>query len=259
MDISVNWLRALAPSIEGSADELAVALNEMSAKRKQAEDAVLRARDLDADEAARLRGSLIAVVMPEIADLDRWETLSGENREFGELHVAGGAKRDRPDGPSVCLTGVDGAVQRPVEVPGNEVRGRVVGVAELGCGVFPLRIHAGVAEARPGVSAQRHDIGAPQILSDLLEESTATPASSATAVTEHSADDLGIEILDLRFNPGGLLEAAIDKLGLSARAFNRVLKIARTVADLEAGPNILVDHISEAIQYRSLDRGSQFR
>jgi magnesium chelatase family protein len=56
-----------------------------------------------------------------------------------------------------------------------------------------------------------------------------------------------------------LLEAAIDKLGLSARAFNRVLKIARTIADLEDEPDILVDHISEAIQYRNLDRGSQFR
>ena len=56
-----------------------------------------------------------------------------------------------------------------------------------------------------------------------------------------------------------LLESAIDKLGLSARAFNRVLKIARTIADLEADPNILVEHISEAIQYRNLDRGSQFK
>jgi magnesium chelatase family protein len=55
-----------------------------------------------------------------------------------------------------------------------------------------------------------------------------------------------------------LLEAAIDKLGLSARAFNRVLKIARTIADLADEPTIGVDHISEAIQYRSLDRGSQF-
>ena len=52
-----------------------------------------------------------------------------------------------------------------------------------------------------------------------------------------------------------LLESAIDKLGLSARAFNRVLKIARTIADLEGEKNILVDHISEAIQYRNLDRG----
>ena len=56
-----------------------------------------------------------------------------------------------------------------------------------------------------------------------------------------------------------LLESAIDKLGLSARAFNRVLKIARTIADLSAEPAIRVDHISEAIQYRNLDRGSQFK
>ena len=56
-----------------------------------------------------------------------------------------------------------------------------------------------------------------------------------------------------------LLESAIDKLGLSARAFNRILKIARTIADLQAEPNLQVDHISEAIQYRNLDRGSQFK
>jgi magnesium chelatase family protein len=54
-----------------------------------------------------------------------------------------------------------------------------------------------------------------------------------------------------------LLEAAIDKLGLSARAFNRVLKIARTIADLGGEPDIGVAHISEAIQYRTLDRGSR--
>ncbi len=56
-----------------------------------------------------------------------------------------------------------------------------------------------------------------------------------------------------------ILESAIDKLGLSARAFKRVLKIARTIADLKAEPKIQVDHISEGIQYRNLDRGSQFK
>ncbi|MCJ7830428.1 MAG: YifB family Mg chelatase-like AAA ATPase, partial [Desulfobacterales bacterium] len=55
-----------------------------------------------------------------------------------------------------------------------------------------------------------------------------------------------------------LLETAVDRLGLSARAYNRVLKIARTIADLAGAPAIGVDHVSEAVQYRSLDRGKLF-
>ncbi len=51
-----------------------------------------------------------------------------------------------------------------------------------------------------------------------------------------------------------LLRTAITRLGLSSRAFHRVLKIARTIADLDGGGDITTAHVSEAIQYRSLDR-----
>jgi len=68
----------------------------------------------------------------------------------------------------------------------------------------------------------------------------------AQAVRDHCA---------LQHNAMALLETAITQLGLSARAYDKILRVARTIADLDHADTIAEPHIAEAIQYRSLDRG----
>ena len=71
--------------------------------------------------------------------------------------------------------------------------------------------------------------------------------------SELSAGDLEI-FCPLDDKCKALLRMVFEKLGLSARAHSRIIKVARTIADLEASENITTSHIAEAIGYRSLDK-----
>jgi magnesium chelatase family protein len=80
------------------------------------------------------------------------------------------------------------------------------------------------------------------------------PVRSLLDVIQFVNTGNGIAFCELSADCERLLERAMTQQGLSARAHDRILKVARTIADLEGAPAIEPKHIAEAIQYRTLDR-----
>jgi magnesium chelatase family protein len=112
----------------------------------------------------------------------------------------------------------------------------------------------GSAEIRARVLAAR-DIQHARFLETLARTkgSSRAPSRAIFANAQMSTQQIRT-YCELSTDAERLLERAMQQQGLSARAHDRILKVARTIADLEAAPNITVPHIAEAIQYRTLDR-----
>ena len=93
--------------------------------------------------------------------------------------------------------------------------------------------------------------------SSLARRRAAARREGETAIALHDpqlAEQKFLQYCELTPDAAKVLEASFDKLGLSARAYDKILKVARTIADLDNADMIEKRHLLEALQYRSLDR-----
>jgi magnesium chelatase family protein len=123
-----------------------------------------------------------------------------------------------------------------------EIRARVLAARErqharLATTPGALSSPGGLISGQGGVRAGAKSLGKPKIF------------SNAQMTTQQIRT-----YCELSTDAERLLERAMQQQGLSARAHDRILKVARTIADLDAAPDIAVKHLAEAIQYRTLDR-----
>jgi len=150
---------------------------------------------------------------------------------------------NHPEKDCVCAPGM---VQKYL----NKISGPLLDRIDLHIEVTPVSFSE-LTESRVGEKSQsiRERVNVARKVQDTRYESNNGIHSNAHMGKKELAvycqiDDAGKDIL----------KKAMDRLGLSARAYDRILKVARTIADLEKAENIQTQHLAEAIQYRSLDR-----
>jgi magnesium chelatase family protein len=150
---------------------------------------------------------------------------------------------NHPEKACVCGPGV---VQKYL----NKISGPLLDRIDLHVEVTPVpfRELSKIRKSEKSSEVRKRVIAARKIQEERFKEVEGVFANaqmSPKLLREHcSIDDEGQE----------LLKMAMEKLGLSARAYDRILKVSRTIADLEGSEKINNEHLSEAIQYRSLDR-----
>ncbi len=150
---------------------------------------------------------------------------------------------NHPEKDCVCSAGI---VQKYL----NKISGPLLDRIDIHIEVVPVPFSK-LAESRPSESSEvvrQRVIKARNIQQERFKEGNGIYANtqlSTKQIQQHCQIDATGQ---------ALLKNAMEKLGLSARAYDRILKVSRTIADLEGSENIKTEHLAEAIQYRSLDR-----
>lgn len=139
-----------------------------------------------------------------------------------------------------------GAVQKYL----NKVSGPLLDRIDLHVEVTPVAYSelSGKGKGESSADIRNRVIKAREIQTERYKE---TPGMYANA--QMSSKQLR-EICVINSAGEALLKRAMERLNLSARAYDRILKVSRTIADLSASADIKAEHLAEAIQYRSLDR-----
>jgi len=151
---------------------------------------------------------------------------------------------NHPEKECVCAPGV---VRKYL----NKISGPLLDRIDIHVEVTPVPVEELAKDGPAGESSK--DIAARVAKARVIQEERFKNAPGVYANAQMTGK-LVKEVCQLDKACQILLSTAMKKLQLSARAYDRILKVARTAADLDASPNIQVEHLAEAIQYRDLDK-----
>jgi magnesium chelatase family protein len=150
---------------------------------------------------------------------------------------------NHPEKDCLCPPGI---VQKYL----NKISGPLLDRIDLHVEVTPVSFSE-LSSKEKGESSK--DIREKVILSREIQEKRFSKSEKTYSNSHMNSKQLQ-EFCKLDNESSDMLKTAMEKLNLSARAYDRILKVSRTIADLDASENIESQHIAEAIQYRSLDR-----
>lgn len=152
---------------------------------------------------------------------------------------------NHPDKECTCAPGV---VQKYL----SKISGPLLDRIDLHVEVTPVNF----SELTSAFEAEKSELIRERVIKARNVQDVRFTASSGIHYNAQMSPNMVRSICKISDEGQGLIKKAMERLGLSARAYDRILKVSRTIADLAGSENIEMEHLAEAIHYRSLDRSS---